>query len=95
MVENSSRLFDRNYESEKRTAERCGFTIINLANITSNLNAQVQANSNLVSHVDSAIVQADTFMQGLKHHWLLRSAFKEKKPPKESKQYTPVPRSKK
>jgi transcriptional regulator with XRE-family HTH domain len=83
------------YESEKRTAERCGFTIINLANITSNLNAQVQANSNLVSHVDSAIVQADTFMQGLKHHWLLRSAFKEKKPPKEPKQYTPVPRSKK
>ena len=70
-------------------------TILNLANITSNLNAQVQANSNLVSHVDSAIVQADTFMQGLKHHWLLRSAFKEKKPPKESKQFTPVPKSKK
>jgi ABC-type transporter Mla subunit MlaD len=66
-------------------------TVINLANITSNLNAQVQANSNLVSNVNSAIIQADTFMQGLKHHWLLRSAFKEKKP-KQEKQFTPVPR---
>ena len=66
-------------------------TIINLANITSNLNAQVQTNSNLVSHVDSAIISADTFIQGLKHHWLLRSAFKEKKP-KEPKQITPVQR---
>jgi ABC-type transporter Mla subunit MlaD len=68
-------------------------TIINLANITSNLNAQVQSNSNLVSNVNSAIVTADTMMQGLKRHWLLRSAFKEKKP-KEPKQVTPVRRRK-
>lgn len=54
-------------------------TIINLANLTSNLNTQVQANSNLVSNINSAIAQADTMMQGLKRHWLLRSAFKEKK----------------
>jgi ABC-type transporter Mla subunit MlaD len=71
-------------------------TIINLANITSNLNAQVQANSNLVSNVNSAIVNADTMMQGLKKHWLLRSAFKEKKPKEEKqpKQVTPVRRTK-
>jgi hypothetical protein len=69
-------------------------TIINLANITSNLNAQVQANSNLVSNVDQAIISAHTLMEGLKHHWLLRSAFKEKKP-KEPKQVTPVRRPKK
>jgi hypothetical protein len=68
-------------------------TIINLANITSNLNAQVQSNSNLVSNVNSTIVTADTMMQGLKRHWLLRSAFKEKKP-KEPKQVTPVRRRK-
>jgi hypothetical protein len=68
-------------------------TIINLANITSNLNAQVQANSNLVSNVNTTIVQANTLMEGLKHHWLLRSAFKEKKP-KEPKQVTPVPKTK-
>lgn len=71
-------------------------TIINLANITSNLNTQVQSNSNLVSNVNSAIVQADTLMQGLKHHWLLRSAFKEKKPKEEkkTKEVTPVRKSK-
>jgi ABC-type transporter Mla subunit MlaD len=68
-------------------------TIINLANITSNLNSQVQANSNLVSNVNSTIVTADTMMQGLKKHWLLRSAFKEKKP-KEPKQVTPIRRKK-
>lgn len=55
-------------------------TLINLANVTSNLNAQVQMNTNLVSTVNNAIVTADTFVQGLKKHWLLRSAFKEKKP---------------
>jgi ABC-type transporter Mla subunit MlaD len=55
-------------------------TLINLANITSNLNAQVQMNTNLVSNVNNAIVSADTMIQGLKKHWLLRSAFKEKKP---------------
>lgn len=67
-------------------------TIINLANITSNLNAQVQSNSNLVSNVDQAIISAHTFLEGLKHHWLLRSAFKEKKT-KEPKQITPIIRS--
>jgi ABC-type transporter Mla subunit MlaD len=55
-------------------------TLINLADLTSNLNAQVQMNTNLVSNVNSAIISADTLMQGLKRHWLLRSAFKEKKP---------------
>jgi ABC-type transporter Mla subunit MlaD len=47
-----------------------------LANITSNLNAQVQGNSNLVQEVSDVIVHSDEFVQGLKHHWLLRSAFK-------------------
>jgi ABC-type transporter Mla subunit MlaD len=50
----------------------------NLAGITSNLNAQVQANTNLVTSVNRAIIRADELMQGLKRHWLLRSAFKEK-----------------
>ena len=51
----------------------------NLANMTSNLNAQVQANTNLLQEISTAIVNADTLIQGLKRHWLLRSAFKEKK----------------
>lgn len=48
----------------------------NLANITSNLNAQVQANTNIVTSVSDAIVHTDDLIQGLKRHWLLRSAFK-------------------
>ena len=61
----------------------------NLAGITSNLNAQVQSNTNIVSSLSSLITDADGLVQGLKKHWLLRSAFKEKEPakpaPKKSK----------
>lgn len=50
----------------------------NLAGITSNLNNQVQANTNLLSAISDAVVHADELMQGLKRHWLLRSAFRAK-----------------
>lgn len=48
----------------------------NLAGITSNLHAQVEANTNLVTSVNRAIIDADDLIQGLKRHWLLRSAFR-------------------
>jgi hypothetical protein len=48
----------------------------NLAGITSNLNTQVQANTNILSSISSAVVHSDDLIQGLKRHWLLRSAFK-------------------
>jgi hypothetical protein len=47
-----------------------------LAGITSNLNAQVQANTNMLSSISKTVSDSDTFIQGLKRHWLLRSAFK-------------------
>lgn len=50
----------------------------NLASMTSNLNAQVQRNQNIVSSVSRLIVDTDDMVQGLKRHWLLRSAFKNK-----------------
>jgi ABC-type transporter Mla subunit MlaD len=50
----------------------------NLANITSNLNSQVQANNNILTQVSRTIINADDLMQGLKRHWLFRSAFKNK-----------------
>jgi len=50
--------------------------LINLANITSNLNTQVEANSNILSSVSKIVVDTDNLVQGLKRHWLLRSAFK-------------------
>lgn len=57
-----------------------GRTLDNLSDITSNLNNQVEANTNILTGVSEAITHADELVQGLKRHWLLRSAFKEKKP---------------
>ena len=51
--------------------------LINLADITSNLNAQVQANSNILGSISKIVVDTDNLVQGLKRHWLLRSAFKQ------------------
>jgi len=50
-------------------------TLDNVANLTSNLNAQVQANGLILSQISELIVNADEMVQGLKRHWLLRSSF--------------------
>ena len=50
-----------------------------LATLTSNFNAQVEANTNILSEMSSLVVSANEFMQSLSGHWLLRSAFKEDK----------------
>jgi ABC-type transporter Mla subunit MlaD len=52
--------------------------LTHLADITSNLNAQVQADSNMLGGISKAVTDADDLVQGLKRHWLLRSAFKTK-----------------
>lgn len=59
-------------------SEQIGLTLINLADITSNLNVQVQANSNMLGGISKTVMDSDDFIQGLKRHWLLRSAFKTK-----------------
>lgn len=51
-------------------------SLLHLADLTSNLNAQVRVNTNILSNVSKAVVDSDDLVQGLKHHWLLRSAFK-------------------
>lgn len=51
-------------------------SLLHLADLTSNLNQQVQVNTNILSNVSKAVVDTDNLVQGLKHHWLLRSAFK-------------------
>ncbi|MEY2428850.1 MAG: MlaD protein [Verrucomicrobiota bacterium] len=63
--------------------ENLGRTLDNLASLTGNLNGQVHANTNVLSQLSRAIVDADDLVQGLKRHWLLRSAFKKKPAPKE------------
>jgi len=59
-------------------AEELSLSLENLANITSNLHAQVQSNTNILSEISAAVVHTDELVQGLKRHWLLRSAFKTK-----------------
>lgn len=54
---------------------RIGITLDNVALVTSNLSAQVNANSLVLGEVSSLVVNADDMVQGLKRHWLLRSAF--------------------
>ena len=66
----------------------------NVANLTSNLSSQVQANTNLLGEISQTIVHADQFVQGLKNHWLLRSAFREPKtnaPPRNVAPVRPLP----
>jgi hypothetical protein len=50
-------------------------TLDNMANLTSNLNAQVQANSLMLSQISELIVHADDMVQGLKRNWLLKGSF--------------------
>lgn len=59
-------------------SENLARSLDNLAGITSNLHAQVQANTNIVSAISDAVVHTDELVQGLKRHWLLRSVFKVK-----------------
>jgi MlaD protein len=47
----------------------------NVANLTSNLHAQVEGNALILTEISELIVHADEMVQGLKHHWLLKSAF--------------------
>lgn len=61
--------------------ENLARSLDNLADITSNLNAQVQANTNILSSISEAVVEANDLMQGLKRHWLLRSAFRHRPAP--------------
>jgi hypothetical protein len=58
--------------------ENLARSLDNLAGITSNLNTQVQANTNILGSISQAVVDADDLVQGLKRHWLLRSAFRSK-----------------
>lgn len=51
-------------------------TLEHLADLTSNLNHQVQVNTNILTDISKTVVDSDNLVQGLKHHWLLRSAFK-------------------
>ncbi|MCX6898632.1 MAG: MlaD family protein [Verrucomicrobia bacterium] len=50
-------------------------TLEDSAQITSNLNAQVQANSLILNKISALVIHSDELMQGLKRNWLLKSSF--------------------
>lgn len=64
-------------------------SLANLGNLTSNLNYQVQLNSNILGSISTTVVDTDDLVQGLKRHWLLRSAFKKPKTNKPPETVTP------
>jgi ABC-type transporter Mla subunit MlaD len=53
-----------------------GQTLDNVADITGGLRKQVEANTNMLSSIGKIVIDSDNLVQGLKRHWLLRSAFK-------------------
>jgi ABC-type transporter Mla subunit MlaD len=61
-----------------RLTDQISVTLENVAGITSNLHAQVASNTNILGSLSKIIVDTDDLVQGLKRHWLLRSAFKTK-----------------
>ncbi len=50
-------------------------TLLNLADITGNLNSQVQSNDQILAEISRLVVDTDNLVQGLKKHWLLRGLF--------------------
>lgn len=61
-----------------RLMTEVGDSLVNLALLTSNLNAQANSNTNLLTEITTIIRHTDEFVQGMKNHWFLRSAFKDK-----------------
>lgn len=69
-------LITTNLNAEITTlASNLNQTLLNLADITSNLNTQVQANDQILSEISGLVKETDDLVQGLKRHWLLKGAF--------------------
>ncbi|MBM3846873.1 MAG: MCE family protein [Verrucomicrobia bacterium] len=59
--------------------------------IMGNLRQQVDQNTNVLSEVSTLIVNTDDMVQGLKRHWLLRSAFRKSAHSNPNQSTNPVP----
>jgi ABC-type transporter Mla subunit MlaD len=69
------RRLETTLDGSRTAVVRLEETLRNLAAMTGNLNAQVEANDQILSEISALVVQADELVSGLKRHWLLRSAF--------------------
>ncbi len=72
---NTTELIRTSERQLQDLTRRIALTLDNVTLVTSNLSGQVQANSYVLGEVSSLVVGADDMLQGLKRHWLLRSAF--------------------
>jgi hypothetical protein len=72
---NTTALLQTSERQLQEITRRIAMALDNVTMITSNLSAQVNANSMVLGEVSSLVVTADDLLQGLKRHWLLRSAF--------------------
>ena len=61
-------------------------TLANVGAITGSLKTQVEANDQILGEISSLVVEADDLVEGLKQHWLLKSAF----PPGERMPPSPI-----
>ncbi len=75
---NASAAFSGVNTNLSSVAQNLNRSLDNLASITSNLNQQVEVNTNLLRSVSDAVTHADQFVQGLKQFWLFRHLFKAK-----------------
>ena len=76
VLTNANALIASTDSSLDQLTDQVGLTLVNAANITSNLAVQVQSDPTMLFGVSKLVLDTDDFVQGLKRHWLLRSAFK-------------------
>jgi len=65
-------------------------TLNNVDEITNNLRAKLDANQNLLDEVSTLVRNTNDLVQGLKRHWLLRSAFPQPVPGAPQLKFVPL-----
>lgn len=79
-LDNASQALDSAQSDLSLTASNLNVSLQYLASISSNLNSQVQANTNILTEVSSTVTNVHHLIEGLKGHWFLRSSFRDSNP---------------
>ncbi len=72
---NTTVLLRTGEQQLQELTRRIAVTLDHVAMVTSNLSHQVSANSMILTEISGLVVSAEDLLEGLKRHWLLRSAF--------------------
>jgi ABC-type transporter Mla subunit MlaD len=65
-------------------------TLHNVDDITGNIRTKLDANQNILGEVSGLLRDTDDLVQGLKRHWLLRSAFPQPLPGEQQLKFAPL-----